>query len=85
MHSSSVCPIAFLATATPSPNDFIELGQLQRPLAYMGYMDMLGDVFVNNTGRNNPEHCDSEVLWEAASQSETFGWAINGLLWSQPA
>lgn len=38
----------FLATATPSPNDFIELGNSSEALGYMGYMDMLGKFFKNN-------------------------------------
>lgn len=38
----------FLSTATPSPNDFIELGTSSEALGYMGYMDMLGKFFKNN-------------------------------------
>jgi uncharacterized coiled-coil protein SlyX len=38
----------FLATATPSPNDYIELGTSSEALGYMGYMDMLGRFFKNN-------------------------------------
>ena len=38
----------FLATATPSPNDFIELGTSSEALGYMGYMDMLSRFFKNN-------------------------------------
>ncbi len=38
----------FLATATPSPNDFIELGTSSEALGYMGYMDMLTRFFKNN-------------------------------------
>ena len=34
--------LSFLSTATPSPNDFIELGTSSEALGYMGYMDMLG-------------------------------------------
>lgn len=41
-------PYRFLATATPSPNDFIELGTSSEALGYMGYMDMLGKFFKNN-------------------------------------
>ena len=50
-------PYRFLSTATPSPNDFIELGTSSEALGYMGYMDMLGKFFKNNQndtgGRNN--------------------------------
>src|SRR5690606_32121205 len=38
----------FLFTATPSPNDFIELGTSSEALGYMGYMDMLTKFFKNN-------------------------------------
>jgi hypothetical protein len=51
-------PFRFLSTATPSPNDFIELGTSSEALGYMGYMDMLGKFFkqnnnaVDSTNRN---------------------------------
>jgi hypothetical protein len=38
----------FLFTATPSPNDYIELGTSSEALGYMGYMDMLTKFFKNN-------------------------------------
>lgn len=38
----------FLFTATPSPNDYIELGTSSEALGYSGYMDMLGKFFKNN-------------------------------------
>jgi superfamily II DNA or RNA helicase len=38
----------FLFTATPSPNDYIELGTSSEALGYMGYMDMLKKYFSNN-------------------------------------
>ena len=38
----------FLFTATPSPNDYIELGTSSEALGYLGYMDMLGMFFKNN-------------------------------------
>ena len=41
-------PFRFLSTATPSPNDFIELGTSSEALGHMGYMDMLGKFFKNN-------------------------------------
>ena len=43
-------PFRFLSTATPSPNDFIELGTSSEALGYMGYMDMLTKFFKNNQG-----------------------------------
>lgn len=41
-------PYRFLSTATPSPNDYIELGTSSEALGYMGYMDMLSRFFKNN-------------------------------------
>ncbi len=38
----------YLATATPSPNDYIELGTSSEALGYLGYMDMLSRFFKNN-------------------------------------
>ena len=37
----------FLFTATPSPNDFFELGTSSEALGYLGYMDMLNKFFSN--------------------------------------
>lgn len=41
-------PYRFLSTATPSPNDFIELGTSSEALGYMGYIDMLTKFFKTN-------------------------------------
>jgi len=38
----------YLFTATPSPNDYIELGTSSEALGYLGYMDMLSKFFKNN-------------------------------------
>jgi len=35
----------YLFTATPSPNDYIELGTSSEALGYLGYTDMLGKFF----------------------------------------
>ncbi len=40
----------FLFTATPSPNDYIELGTSSEALGYLGHTDMLGKFFKNNNG-----------------------------------
>jgi hypothetical protein len=41
-------PYRFLSTATPSPNDYIELGTSSEALGYLGYTDMLTKFFKNN-------------------------------------
>lgn len=38
----------YLFTATPSPNDYIELGTSSEALGYLGYMEMLTRFFKNN-------------------------------------
>lgn len=38
----------YLSTATPSPNDYTELGTSSEALGYLGYMDMLTRFFKNN-------------------------------------
>ena len=40
-------PYRLLATATPSPNDYTELGTSSEALGYLGYTDMLGRFFTN--------------------------------------
>src|SRR5690606_790823 len=45
----------FLFTATPSPNDFIELGTSSEALGYLGYTDMLTRFFKNNEDTIDPQ------------------------------
>lgn len=49
----------FCSTATPSPNDFIELGTTSEVLGYMGYMDMLTKFFKNNM--NSVDHTNRNI------------------------
>lgn len=44
-------PYRLLCTATPSPNDYFELGTSSEALGYLGFMDMLVRFFKN--ARNN--------------------------------
>ncbi len=65
----------FLSTATPAPNDFIELGTSSEALGYMGYMDMLGKFFKNNQndtgGRNN---IGNKFYLKPHAESDFFAW-----------
>jgi superfamily II DNA or RNA helicase len=69
-------PYRFLSTATPSPNDFIELGTSSEALGYMGYMDMLGKFFKNNqnsvdsTNRNIGE----KFYLKPHAENDFFAW-----------
>lgn len=46
-----VVPYRLLCTATPSPNDYFELGTSSEALGYLGFVDMLNRFFKND--RNN--------------------------------
>lgn len=43
----------FLCTATPSPNDFHELGTSSETLGELGYRDMIGRFFKQETGKDH--------------------------------
>jgi len=51
----------FLTTATPSPNDFIELGTSSEALWYMWYMDMLWKFFKSTQNSIDP---NNRNIWE---------------------
>lgn len=68
----------FLATATPSPNDYIELGTSSEALGYLGYTDMLSKFFKNNN--NNTVKATNRTLanagdeWYLKPHAETAFW-----------
>lgn len=65
----------FLFTATPSPNDFIELGTSSEALGYMGYTDMLGKFFSNK--ENNIKATDrigSKFYLKPHASDSFFNW-----------
>ena len=66
-----------LATATPSPNDFIELGTSSEALGYLGYMDMLGKFFKNdqnNCATNRAGRFTSATKWRLKGYAEENFW-----------
>jgi hypothetical protein len=68
-------PYRLLATATPSPNDFIELGTSSEALGYLGAMDMLNKFFKND--QNNSKvgrHRGEEVKWRLKGHAELPFW-----------
>lgn len=64
----------FLFTATPSPNDFIELGTSAEALGYMGYMDMLGKFFTNNEDTISPMNIGTKWILKGHAQTAFFEW-----------
>lgn len=77
-------PYRLLVTATPSPNDFIELGTSSEALGYLGAMDMMGLFFkdsrnTSNTnfhgGRFTSVHRDEQqTRWRFRGHSEEPFW-----------
>lgn len=73
----------YLFTATPSPNDFIELGTSSEALGYMGYMDMLGKFFTNNEGGTlAPQNIGTKWVLKGHAVDAFFAWVSS---WSVSA
>lgn len=64
----------FLFTATPSPNDFIELGTSSEALGYMGYTDMLGRFFTNNEDTIKPQNIGTKWILKGHAVDSFFEW-----------
>lgn len=66
----------FLSTATPSPNDYIELGTSSEALGYMGYMDMLGKFFKNNnnTSDSSAKNIGNKYYLKPHAEQDFFAW-----------
>jgi hypothetical protein len=66
----------FLSTATPSPNDFIELGTSSEVLGYMGYMDMLTKFFKNNQNSvdSNNRNIGEKYYLKPHAEKDFFAW-----------
>lgn len=69
-------PYRFLSTATPSPNDYIELGTSSEALGYMGYMDMLGKFFKNNQNSvdSNNRNIGEKFYLKPHAEKDFFAW-----------
>ncbi len=68
----------YLFTATPSPNDYIELGTSSEALGYLGYTDMLGKFFKNNNNNTvkigQVAMARQGVEWYLKPHAETDFW-----------
>lgn len=72
-----------LCTATPSPNDFIELGTSSEALGHMGYTDMLGKFFTNNEdGTLAPQNIGTKWVLKGHAVDAFFAWVSS---WSVSA
>ena len=64
----------YLFTATPSPNDFIELGTSSEALGYMGYTDMLTRFFTNNEDTISPQNIGTKWILKGHANNDFFKW-----------
>lgn len=67
----------FLFTATPSPNDYIELGTSSEALGYLGYTDMLGKFFKNNGNSIDIRHAGSEWYLKPHAEKDFWRWVAS--------
>lgn len=64
----------YLFTATPSPNDFIELGTSSEALGHMGYMDMISKFFSNNENNIKPQDIGNKFYLKPHATEDFFRW-----------
>jgi hypothetical protein len=64
----------YLFTATPSPNDFVELGTSSEALGYMGYTDMLTKFFTNNEDTIKPQNIGTQWILKGHARNDFFSW-----------
>lgn len=71
-----------LCSATPSPNDYIELGTSSEALGYLGYMDMLGMFFKNDEDSLHPMSMGSHWRFKTHAQRDFWRWVCS---WARAA
>jgi len=64
----------FLSTATPSPNDFVELGTSSEALGHLGYVDMLTKYFVNNQDTISPIGIGVKWVLKGHAKDDFWRW-----------
>lgn len=69
-------PYRLLATATPSPNDFIELGTSSEALGYLGHADMMTKFFkkVDGKARLSRKEENKGENWRFRGHAEKDFW-----------
>ena len=64
----------FLATATPSPNDYVELGTSSEALGFLGYNEMLSRFFGNNENNISPLDIGTKWYLKPHAEKNFFKW-----------
>jgi len=66
----------FLSTATPSPNDYIELGNSSEALGFKGFADVLGTFFTNNQKSTDTRNRNigEKYYLKPHAENDFFSW-----------
>lgn len=71
------CRYRLLCSATPSPNDYIELGTSSEALGQLGYMDMLSMFFKNDEDSLHPMSMGSQWRFKTHAQRDFWRWVCS--------
>jgi superfamily II DNA or RNA helicase len=66
-----------LATATPSPNDFVELGTSSEALGELKYMDMLSQFFRDTSNDKNPQWSTPKYILKGHAEHNFWRWVVS--------
>lgn len=67
----------YLLTASPAPNDYIELGTSSEALGYTGYMEMLSKYFANNENNIRPQEIGVKWYLKPHAEKAFFKWVAS--------
>jgi hypothetical protein len=67
-------PYRLLCTATPSPNDFVELGTSSEALGELKYMDMLSQFFRDTSNDKNPQWSTPKYVLKGHAADDFWRW-----------
>lgn len=66
-----------LCSATPSPNDYIELGTSAEALGALGYMDMLAMFFKNDEDSLHPAFIGAKWRFKQHAEADFWRWVCS--------
>lgn len=67
-------PYRLLCTATPSPNDFVELGTSSESLGELKYMDMVSQFFRDTSNDKNPQWSTPQYVLKGHAAENFWRW-----------
>lgn len=67
-------PYRCLATATPSPNDYVELGSSSEALGELAYMDMVAQFFRDTSNDKNPQWSTPKYVLKGHAAKDFWRW-----------